>query len=195
MITFNNDFEKSAYMERLAFDNFRTLYNLFNDDNVIKTDYTGNDVYDVLVTKHNDGLIYKRYIIELKIRDKAYENYVFETHKYRDLQKIKKIDSDNNEIIYINFTPDGTYVWSIDKIIHKYNPVKMEMNKATMNSRSDKEEKSIYLLLPSDAKKYEYRWDLGQFNDKIEQEKQKQLKIKLKLKEEDAMWNYLIGKK
>ena len=198
-MTFLNDFEKAAYMERIAFKNFIKLYNLFEGDNfdIDIRPYEGNDKYDVLISKHNDGSIYKRYIIELKIRDKDFdsEGYVYETKKHKSLMDIKNLDGDNNEILYINFTPNGTYIWFIDRIIANYKPIRKKMNKATMNSRSDKSNKGTYLLLPKDAKKYEYRWDIRQFNEKIEEEKRKELKKQSKLNEEKDIWFYLTGKK
>ena len=196
---FLDDFEKSAYKERIAFKNFIKLYHLFEGDNfdIDIRPYEGNDYYDVLISKHNDGSIYKRYIIELKVRDEDYdeEGYVYETKKHRDLMDIKNLDPDNNEILYINFTPNGTYIWFIDKIIANYKPIRKKMNKATMNSRTDKSDKGTYLLLPKDAKKYEYRWDMRQFNEEIEAKKQKQMKVKQRLSDEKDIWFYLTGKK
>jgi hypothetical protein len=198
MITFTNDFEKAAYMERIAFRNFIKLYNLFQGEgyDIDIRPYEGQDVYDVLVSKHNDGSIYKRYIIELKIRDKDFDNegYVYETKKHKSLTNIKNLDPDNNEILYINFTPNGTYIWFIDRIIGNYQSIKKEMNKATMNSRSDKSNKTTYLLLPKDAKHYQYRWDIKQFNADVEAKKQKEVKVKQRLSDEKDMWFYISGK-
>jgi hypothetical protein len=196
-MTFLNDFERAAYMERIAFNNFINNYKLFTNDDIDIRPYWGDDVYDVLISKHNDGSIYKRYIIELKIRDGDFDNegYVYETKKHNSLMKIKNLDPNLNEIIYINFTPNGTYVWFIDKIIDNYQSIKKEMNKATMESRTNKNNKWTYLLLPKNAKKYEYRWDIRQFNEVIEAKKQKQMKIKQRLNEEKDIWFYLTGKK
>lgn len=167
---FINAYEKASYIERLAFRNFTKLYNLFTNDNVLETHYGGNDVYDYLITRKKDNG-YKRLIIEIKVRDKIHPTYIYENKKHKSLSKVKAIDSENNTILYINMTPNGTYVWNIDKIISKYKLVDKEMNKATMTSTTDKENKKCYLLNTEDAKHYEYRWDYKQFNEEIEKEK------------------------
>lgn len=196
---FLNDFERSAYYERLAFENFIHNYKLFNDKDkwdILITPYYADDVYDVMITKHEKGSVIKRYIIELKIREKSFddEGYVYETKKHNSLTKIKNIDPEHNQILYINFTPNGTYVWNIDECLKEYKPIKKEMNKATMTSRDDKSNKSTYLLLPVSAKKYEYRWDIGQYNKEVEIEKQKKIKEKENLKANMCLFDFLIKK-
>lgn len=161
----NNKFEEASYKERLAFKNWRSLYNLFPEDNwtVFITPFDGSDVYDVLVQNNS----FKRIIIEIKIRNEfatqcgLEDGFIYETKKHKSLSMVKDLDPDNNTIMYINFTTKGTYVWNISKL--DLNPVKKEMNKATMNSTDDKQNKSVYLLKAEDAKFYPYIFDDVQY--------------------------------
>jgi hypothetical protein len=65
--------------------------------------------------------------------------------------QIKSSDPSNITILYVNSTPSGSYIWNIDDIIGKYKTTMVSMNKSTMNSRTEKKRKSVYLLNPSDA--------------------------------------------
>ena len=163
-----NPFEEASYKERLAFKNWRQLYKLFPEEKwtVFITPYDGVDVYDVLVQNNQ----YKRIIIEIKIRNEfatkcgLEEGFIYESKKHKSLSQVKDLDPENNTIMYINFTTNGTYVWNISKIDLK--PIKKVMNKATMNSKSDKENKTTYLLKVEDAKFYPYIYDdLQYWND------------------------------
>lgn len=161
----SNKFEEASYKERLAFKNWRNLYNLFPEDKwtVFITPYDGSDVYDVLVQNSS----YKRIIIEIKIRNEfatkcgLEEGFIYETKKHKSLSQVKDLDPDNNSIMYINFTTAGTYVWNICKLDLKSK--KIEMNKATMESTTDKTNKTVYLLKSEDAKFYPYIFDDVQY--------------------------------
>jgi len=166
-------FKESSYKERLAFKNWRNLYNLFPESEwtVLITPYDGSDVYDVLVQNRS----YKRIIIEIKVRGELAtqkgieEGFFYESKKHKSLTDLKDLDPDNNTIMYINFTTKGTYVWNINKIELK--SIKREMNKATMNS-NDKVNKSVYLLDVADAKFYSYVYDdLQYWNDTVNVDK------------------------
>lgn len=193
---FVNDIEKSAYFERLAFNAFIDKFGLWKADNydIYITDISSTSPYDVIITKKDDnGKDIGRLIIEIKIRDKEYSSWVYEGKKHNSLTKIKNIDPDYNKIIYINFTPTGTIVWDIDKIIDKYKLERMEMNRVTSHSRSDKVDKRIYLLKEEDGKKWNYIWDeKAEWKDKIKEEDKK--KMEEFEEKNDKMWKWLMGK-
>jgi len=160
-------FKESSYKERLAFKNWRQLYNLFPESEwtVLLTPYDGVDVYDVLIQNRS----YKRLIIEIKIRGEfatkmgMEEGFIYESKKHKSLTDIKNLDSENNTIMYLNFTTKGTYLWNINKLDLK--STKLRMNKATM-SGDEKVNKSVYLLDAADAKFYPYIYDdLQYWND------------------------------
>ncbi len=191
---FSNDFESAAYKERIFFNNLNHLYQIFPDDKFIidETHYTDHTRYDYLIHFKN---CYKRLIVEIKIRTENFEDYIYETEKHKGLMAAKNLDPDNNTIIYINSTPKGTYIWNIDKIIGKYKIEKKMMNKATMASRTDKKDKSIYLLEPEDARYYEYHWDDKQFIKHIEEKKMAEDKLRrLKRQDKETIESILWGK-
>lgn len=176
---FATPFEESAYKERLFFKNLQHLYNLFTSEewHVIETPYTDYEHYDFLVYKHTPNG-YKRYIIEIKIRQSIQDGYFYEQSKHNDLKKVKDLDPDNNIIIYINSTPEGTFIWNIDEILPKYKTTTREMNSHTVVS-NNKENKKVYTLKKEDAfKAYPYHYDEQQFNLHIAEKfvnKEKQL--------------------
>jgi len=159
---FNDGFEEAAFKERIFFNGLRNKFNLFPEENwtIDETHYTNYTKYDYMI--HSKKEI-KRYIVEIKVRTDNYENYIYESKKHISLSAIKNIDETRNTIIYINSTPQGTYIWNIDKIIHKYKPILKEMNIATMRSRTEKEDKRVYLLKPEDAKFVDYTYDQKDF--------------------------------
>lgn len=147
---FTDKYEEASFKERLYFDKLIELHNIFPSDKwtYYKTSYLGYDDYDYSATNKITG---KRLIIEIKIRDKSWGGYVYETKKHKKLMDIKKTDPNNITILYVNSTPSGTYIWNIDNIIGKYKTTWVEMNKSTMNSRTEKKRKRVYLLETSDA--------------------------------------------
>lgn len=194
MELFANKFEEAAYKERLFFRNLRKLYNLFPDDKwfICETHYTDTQRYDYLIyTK--EGQI-KRLIIEIKIRSTVEEDYFYETIKHNSLTKAKNLDPDNNTIIYINSTPEGTFIWNIDKIITNYKPTTRKMNAATMASTTNKEDKDVYCLNKEDAKHYSYHWDEAQFHEHIEALNIKQDKNERRLRSDEQLFNLLFKK-
>ena len=195
---FASTFEEASYKERLFFNRLNEIYQLFpkQDWHILQTSYTGSDVYDYLISNDNT---YRRYIVEIKIREKTFEEgYIYQTSKHKDLTYIKNIDPDNNRILYINSTPIGTYIWEIDKIIHKYKPIKKEMNKATMTNKEDKIDKSTYILLTEDAKLYPYHWDEKQFLTHIEEINIKNIKREKRIntkKDQQFLVSYNLNKR
>lgn len=193
---FTNDFERSAYFERLAFSNFMKESNIFGVGNweIKPTPYSGLEPYDILAIRYNnDGSIIKRLIIELKIRDRDFTDsgWVFETKKYKSMKAIQDMDPDNNRIVYINFTPTNTLLWKIDDIIGRYKAVKKEMNKATMDSRDNKINKSTYLLSTDDAYIFNYVWSESQYHQLLHQEAlEREAK---RVKHHQSLWDYLTG--
>ena len=159
---FTNRFEKSSFIERCAFKNFIKLYDGFKGYHIEYTPFDGFDQYDVLLSKIEDGIITKRIFIEIKVRDKHYEEYFLETKKLNALRKTMKENYiENYTFLYLNFTPTGTYIWNTS-ITDDLKVSKCVMNKATMNSRSEKVNKSKYDLPISMAKHWHYTWDEGQ---------------------------------
>lgn len=192
---FIDNFEKASYIERLYFENFQKLYNFFKPErwDISKTSYMDNAPYDILL---QEWATYKRLIIEIKIREERFPEYIYETKKHNSLMKVKNLDPTNNTIIYMCSTPDGTYLWNIDNIISKYEKTSLHANKATMDSKTNKVDKRCYLLKPEDAfKHFEYKWDIKQFNEIVMKERlDKEMAEELKRQDRDMMGKFIFGK-
>ena len=181
-MNFVNNYEKSSFSERAAFKNFIKLYNGFKNWEILLTPYDGYDCYDVLLYKIKDGIITNRMFIEIKIRDCIYDTYFLETKKLNSIKKLCESElyftDDEYKILYLNFTPQGTFIWDCS-VIEKENikVSKQMMNKATMSSRTKKVNKSKYDLPISLAKRWDYIWDEKQliphydeyFNNRVKQ--------------------------
>ena len=61
-------------------------------------------------------------------------------------------------ILYLNFTPEGTFIWDItDFCFEKIDPSKwstITANKSTEVSRTDKTEKSVIKLTKGESKRF-----------------------------------------
>lgn len=148
----DEEVKKAAHRERVAFRKMIKLYNCFSKYEKIILSEDGNDVYDVLLYKINDkGLMCDKVFVEIKIRYDNFdsEGYVFETKKYNSIVKLAEeklyLTPDEYKILYINFTPSGTYIWNTDII--KYLEIKTDkMNITTCKSRYEKTNKTNWHL-------------------------------------------------
>jgi hypothetical protein len=155
---FTNDFEKNEVIAREALLELNKKYNLFTGDIHFTTDtYSAYDAFYFIIddVTHN---IKKRVYIELKIRSRIFDSYLLESKKMNSLLKIRKdmyFTEDEATILYINFCPNETIIYNIDKV--KNLPTeKLIANKCTVNSKTDKIEKTVIMLKPTDGKQIEY---------------------------------------
>lgn len=182
----NEKFISASRKERFAFNQFITTYNLFQEkDNysVYLTPDDGYDVYDAMVQHYADDYnTDKRYIIETKVRnvsmnvleDCKTNGWILESKKYNSLMKVAELDPEKNDVLYISFNNDQTIVWNLTKLTEKGLLVKSKktMNKATMASREDKINKSIFLLKEEWGKIYKYRFDEMSYKTHITKEQE-----------------------
>ena len=154
------------------------------------TDIFGYDSYDCLLQAWKDGSVKIRYIIEVKLRTNHYDELILETKKLNDLKK-KILDPTTTEIIYINVTPNGTFLFNISRLEKEGKLItsKMIMNKSTMRSTSNKIEKGIILLNIAKARRFDFK-----FNEVDYLKWQKSLEENNKGRATKDMWLYLIGK-
>lgn len=189
-------FEIASRKERLAFDTMVKLYNVFPPNYRINpSPIDGHDSYDYWIHKLNENFsITQRYVVEVKIRslqgsqlDDARENgWLLETKKFNSLKKMLEIDPEM-KILYVCFTNDGTYFFDLLKLESQglLKVSKKVMNKATMNSKTDKINKSIYLLKSEWASKsYPFIWDDRIYNEEVERLKSIEEKKKNIVKED-----------
>lgn len=94
-------------------------------------------------------------IVETKVRDTHFDELVFEKKKLNTMNTertkwVKKMcPSINPKIVYISFTPKGTYMFSIDILIENNlmpKLTKMKMNNMTVAENVEKVSKQVYLL-------------------------------------------------
>lgn len=155
---FTNDFEKNEVIARYALKEMNEKYKLFNGDIQFTSDvYSAYDAFYFIIddVTHN---IKKRVYIELKIRNRVFDSYLLESKKMNSLLKIRKdmyFTEDEATILYINFCPNETIIYNIDKV--KNLPTeKLIANKCTVNSKTDKIEKKVIMLKPTDGKQINY---------------------------------------
>lgn len=182
MVTFQNEFEKSSYKERLAFKNFiksQGVDILTDKKHTIGiTPHEGKDKYDVSIKEIQDNGHHHHIFIELKIRNlkendleqARKDGFFYETKKHKDLMYLKSLMPEMVKIKYINFTPDGTYIWDIDDLVEKnlLKSIKRYMNKTT-SVYVGKENKTVYQLKTDWATKYDYVWSEEQFDKHIKE--------------------------
>lgn len=105
-----------------------------------------------------------KFIVEAKIRDTHYPTLLLETIKCNDLiNESKKLAAD---IMYVVFTPDGTFIFNITKLLQS-NPELFEINnlncpKSTMGDTTYKT-KTTYLLPIKFAKKHNFKFDVWKY--------------------------------
>ena len=183
----NLKFIEASKRERFALKQFTQTYNLFDEKNnwsLYITPDGGYDVYDALVQHYHEEsyICDKRYIIETKIRnvspsvliDCKSNGWILESKKLNSLLKIAELDPEKNEILYICFNNDQTLVFNLTKLLSKGLLIKSKktMNKATMESRSEKTSKSIYLLKEEWGTAFKYTFDERSYLSNLNKEEQ-----------------------
>lgn len=152
---------QNDYPEKFRFEIFE------NNDK-----YAHYDAY-YFVLDHNTQSIKKRVWVEIKIRDRVFPDYFLEVKKWNNLEKERNalgLNKDEVVYLYLNFTPEGVYMWNISDI-DKYEKEKRLMNKATSTDRNNKIDKEIVNLKTNDAYKFDYYLNkdliLKRYTDKL----------------------------
>ncbi len=74
----------------------------------------------------------KQYILEAKVRTASYDAYLLEEQKYDNLMAFAK--ECNMDVLYVNFTPSGTYVWNLSDMTRKHQIVPFKQKLMTEKS-------------------------------------------------------------
>ncbi len=153
MQKFIDEFEKREWLGRQALLEIQKLYpNYFKYQiNFTTGKYDKYDCYYIVLDE--ELRIKKRIVIELKIRDRYFDEYILEQKKYNSLIKMRNelgLSKDEMSILYINLCVDGTYVYDLDKLDLKWDT--LVANKATCDSRTNKVKKSVLYLTKSSGK-------------------------------------------
>lgn len=145
-----SEFQKAAIMERQYLDR---LYAEMYDTKFIPTPDNSKIHFDGTLCKSG-----KQYIVEAKVRKATYEAYYLEEDKYKNLLQVSA--EFGMDILYINFTPSGTYVWNLSDMKKKNQimPFQMRwMNEKTAEHTEVKVRKSVTLLPVGNAVCYKLK--------------------------------------
>jgi len=190
---FENDYQRREWIGRQALKELQRQYpHIFKYDITFEPDmYSHYDAsfieYDY--TTHN---IKMRHFIEIKIRDRVFPDYILERKKVSNLhKKMDELGLKDGEykLFYLNFCPDGTYLWNITDITPQDCNESKLMNKATSTSRRDKMNKYYRPMVTEEARKFEY---IINENDIVEEEVMRRMKPQLEKKIQQKGLNWLF---
>lgn len=150
-----DQFQKYEVYGRLALRNI-----VISDDIVVTEEFAPYDAYKDSVI---DGKRI-RYLIEIKIRNGSYPDYMLDSAKLSSMraEKAKLLNSkefDQVLLLYVNFTPSGSYIWDIEKNIAGKTPGSDYLRRTTA-APSSSVMKRIYYLQVTKATKYPYVIDI-----------------------------------
>lgn len=188
---FKNDFERREWIGRQALRELkRDNLNIFKYDIIYEPD--PYSVYDASFINYDyeSHSIRSRNFIEIKIRDRIFPDYVLEKKKVNSLHKKMNelgLSPLDYKLWYLNFCPEGTYLWEITDVWPTDCTDSRYMNVATANSRDNKELKYYKGMLPEQSKSFDYIIDPDSL---IEEEKmRRQLpKIEKKIQQKGLNW-------
>ena len=173
---FTDDFEKREFLAREALKELNIKYpKLFKNELFFTNDkYSSYDSFYFLTD--DSGSIKKRVKIELKIRDKDFDEFLLEKKKLKSIRKDCRVylNDDEYSILYINFTPTQTILWDVSDI-NEDDSSKLMANKATSVNRIDKENKDVIMLSPDDGIKLKYVLNERELIDNYKKNKNKVL--------------------
>ena len=166
MNSIQNKFYEKSLLERgylkMIFDKLPTTY----DYKTWMTPAEGYEVYDGVIFRFEKGTskLIDRMIIEVKVRDKFYNELILEKIKFNDLKKVRKqMDSRTKKdcymdiktrLIYINITPEGSYFFDLDKLQKEFNWVEEMHWISTTDKSKGKTLKSLTKIDYKKGKRY-----------------------------------------
>lgn len=154
--------------------NDKYIYQLLTSESYVPVGYDGFIIIrDRLTDKVLDMLL-----VETKVREKHWDELIFERKKLNTLKRerdqlVKEmLPSMKPTIVYISFTPKGTYLFNIDQLIEENKLPKltsMSMNAMTVADNVKKVNKQVYLLSNELATYKKYKFDILKYaNEQIE---------------------------
>lgn len=154
-MTTTEKFMMKSDIERVALNSIIPL--LFKDKDY--QHYTTNsqsfDIYDAYVMLFNDEKPMSRFMLEIKVRDRHYNELMLEKKKYEDLKK--QASQSGASVIYISVTPVGTYCYNLSKIINDNTEwIKEEHWVSTTDKTKGKKMKSLVYIPTTESKMLPY---------------------------------------
>lgn len=106
-------------------------------------------------------------LVEIKTRNKTFSDYILEEKKQKGMIRYCKENKLKNVVLlYVNFCPEGTYIWNITNV-SKYNKKTIYCNRNTVRSTYDKVSKTVYKVKPTDGTSYKYIIDLKRLTKEL----------------------------
>lgn len=171
--------------EREAFIQIKHIFEEKLKDGEKLTYYTSpicsKDNFDVYMIKWNcHGKRISHSIIEIKVRNDHYSTLLLEKQKYNSLHRLRKKDLENCEninIFYICFTPKSTYLFDLTDENQKYNWIKKEFVKSTIDKEKGTKIKEVTFLNVDDSVDLDHIYFVGQktneLKDELDEQKRK----------------------
>lgn len=176
--------ERDALKKSLILEKLRENYESkgYEFGNQFLTPYDDYDKYDAIQTymKYKDNKTeYLRILIETKVRSEIYDEMFLEYKKWLSLLKIKVQMSGNYKLLYINFTPNGTYIYDLTtELLNSCELVTRKMKDYTSAKDPKQIDKKVYLLPLEKAKFIPFIYDESSFQPNIKKEVEKSIEIK-----------------
>ena len=142
--------------------------------------------WDVIMQTYTpEGQKDRSIIIEAKVRDTHFNDLLLESKKYNAL--IKEMTKHKNEfgfsnveVLYLCFTPNGTYLFKLTKHKERYEWVVKEYNKYTAAKQKGKVEKKVTFLDVNNqfCTKLDYIYDYKLGDRKVEKKLEQQNRVR-----------------
>lgn len=129
---------------------------------------TSRDLYDSRIIKFNKNTseVITNYYVEIKVREKDWDDLMLEKKKYNDVSKlINRMDIKMNaecftnitsEFLYISVTPNGTWLWNLTKVLDKIEWELKDCPVCTVDPSRGRIMKECTMLDKSKAKFFKY---------------------------------------
>lgn len=139
----------------------------------------------IIQTYTPDGQKDRSIIIEAKVRDTHFNDLLLEGRKYNKLikEKIKhekEFGFQKVELLYLCFTPKGTYLFKLTKHKERYEWIVKEYNKYTAAKEKGRVEKKVTLLDINNqfCTKLDFLYDYNIIDSRVEKKLEQQKRVK-----------------
>jgi hypothetical protein len=154
-MVFANNYERDEWLGRQALKKLQSLYPNALKHRIHFTELA-YDCFDAYIHITTNYVVTKYIFIEIKIRKTAYPDYILEKKKSDSLNAFIKrnhLNADEYQLLYVNFTPSGTYFWDITTVS---TPLTTLSCPSTTSTTGHKVDKRNYMLPTNAAKRFDF---------------------------------------
>tara|TARA_R110000851_G_scaffold74070_3_gene163519 strand:- start:4664 stop:5194 length:531 start_codon:yes stop_codon:yes gene_type:complete len=134
------------------------------------------EIYDAFIDHLSPVGEKLRSWFEIKIRNGAYNDYLLEDRKLQSLLKKRIVEEKRLgvriKLYYLNFTPSGTYVWDLDKVLGVETQGTNYSQKTTAKASAKIQKACYYLSTKSAVRTFKYIIDKEEIIKTIELKEQ-----------------------